>query len=139
MKMGGAAGGRVWVWQGHRSSRAAREGNRSKPQVRAGLIQSALSRRNSAGLPPPTSVLTQFRFLRPSPSSVCTSCSEFHVRTTDDFAQTGFLARFQLFEKNEREEAAVLFRCPLPEGGKRGETPGLMLTPHPYRPPPFQG
>lgn len=92
---GGATGVHNWpAW----------EGNRSKPQARAGVIQSGLSWRNSAGLRPPTSVLIQCRFLHASPSSVCTSRSEIRARTTGDFAQTGFLASFQLFEKKKREE-----------------------------------
>lgn len=31
-----------------------------------------------------------------------------------------------------------MFKCPLPEGGKRGEAPALMLTLHPSWLPPFQ-
>lgn len=60
------------------------------------------------------------------------------VRAAGAFAQMGFLVRFQLFERNKREELWLMFKCPLPEGGKRGEAPALMLTLHPSWLPPFQ-
>lgn len=52
------------AWQGQCvHNRAAWEGNWNKPQVKPGVVQSVLSQRNGAELPPPTPVLTQFRFL----------------------------------------------------------------------------
>lgn len=104
--MGGPAGGKVQVWQGQQELTAGLHRRETEVSLKLELVLSSLGypRGKSADLPLPMSVLTQFRFPHAFPSSVSTSCGEIPGRTTDDFAQTGFLARFQLFEKNKEEE-----------------------------------